>query len=125
KQKKTLEDHCNTEGLELLWEDQRQKKGLKSKPRAYEVPNYRTCPDVMLEKMEVMRYSPKTIEAYKQSFEEFINYYPAKKIDDITEPEIIAYTRYLVQERGVSASAQNQAINAVKFYYEKVKGGAR
>lgn len=125
KQKKALEDHCRTEGLELVWEDQRQRNGLKSKPRAYEIPNYRTCPDAMLEKMEVMRYSQKTIEAYKQSFEEFINYYPAKKIDDITEPEIIAYTRYLVQERGVSASAQNQAINAIKFYYEKVRGGAR
>jgi site-specific recombinase XerD len=48
-----------------------------------------------------------------------------KKIDEITEPEIVAYTRYLVQERGVSASTQNQAINAIKFYYEKVKGGGR
>ena len=125
KQKKALEDYCKTEGLELLWEDERQKKGVKPKPRAYEIPNYRICPDAMLEKLEIMRYSPKTIESYKQSFEELINYYPAKKIDDITEPEIIAYTRYLVQERGVSASAQNQAINAIKFYYEKVKGGAR
>ena len=31
----------------------------------------------------------------------------------------------MVQERGISASSQNQAINAIKFYYEKVKGGAR
>lgn len=125
KQKKLLTDHCQMHGKQLLWEDERQRKGLKPKPRAYEIPNYRTCPDTMLEKLEVMRYSPKTIESYKQSFEEFINYYPAKKIDEITEPEIIAYTRYLVQERGVSASAQNQAINAIKFYYERVKGGVR
>jgi site-specific recombinase XerD len=111
--------------MELLWEDDRVKKGVKPKPHVYEIPNYRTWPDVMLEKMEVMRYSPSTIEVYRQSFEEFINYYNTKKIDDITEPEIIAYTRYLVQERGISASSQNQAINAIKFYYEKVKGGAR
>lgn len=66
-----------------------------------------------------------TIQVYKQSFEEFINYYHTKKIDEITEPEIIAYMRYLVQERGIAASTQNQAVNAIKFYYEKVKGGAR
>ncbi|MCX8491895.1 MAG: site-specific integrase [Cyclobacteriaceae bacterium] len=125
KQKKVLEDFCKTEQMELVWEDDRVKKGVKPKPRAYEIPNYRTCPDIMLEKLEIMRYSASTIEVYKQSFEEFINYYNTKKIDEITEPEIIAYTRYLVQERGISASSQNQAINAIKFYYEKVKGGAR
>lgn len=125
KQRKALEDFCKTEEMELIWEDQRQKKGLKPKPRDYEIPNYRTCPDEMVEKLEIMRYSPRTIEVYKQCFEEFINFYYAKKIDEITEPEIIAYTRYLVQERGISASSQNQAINAIKFYYEKVKGGAR
>ena len=125
KQRKALEDFCKTEGMKLMWEDGRQKQGLKLKPRAYEILNYRTCPDDMVEKLEIMRYSPNTIAVYKQCFEEFINYYNSKKIDDITEPEIIAYTRYLVQERGISASTQNQAINAIKFYYEKVKGGTR
>ncbi|MFM9837018.1 MAG: tyrosine-type recombinase/integrase [Cyclobacteriaceae bacterium] len=66
-----------------------------------------------------------TITAYKQLMEEFINYFPTKDIDVITEPEIVAYIRYLVKDRGISASYQNQAINAIKFYYEKVKGGAR
>ncbi|MFM8833861.1 MAG: tyrosine-type recombinase/integrase [Cytophagales bacterium] len=125
KQKKALQDFCVTSGMTLLWEDQRERAGLKPKPKAYEIPNYRNCPHAMLEKMESMRYAASTVEIYKQNFEEFINYHYAKKIDDITEPEIIAYTRYLVQERGISASAQNQAINAIKFYYEKVKGGAR
>ncbi len=125
KQKKALEDFCKTEDFELIWQGEPRKKVLKPKPQAYEVANYRTCPDAMLEKLQIMRYSANTLLVYKQAFEEFINYYSAKKIDDITEPEIVAYTRYLVQERGISASSQNQAINAIKFYYEKVKGGAR
>jgi site-specific recombinase XerD len=79
----------------------------------------------MLLKLETKRYSPKTIATYKQLFEEFINYYPDKLIDEITEPEIISYVRYLVQLRGISSSYQNQAINSIKFYYEKVKGGKR
>ena len=44
---------------------------------------------------------------------------------EITEKEIISFIRYLVDERQVSASYQNQAINAIKFYYEKVLGGVR
>ncbi len=38
---------------------------------------------------------------------------------------IVAYVRYLVMERKVSSSYQNQAINAIKFYYERVLGGHR
>jgi len=38
---------------------------------------------------------------------------------------ITAFLRYLVLERKVSTSYQNQAINAVKFYYERVLGGHR
>ena len=54
KQHKALEDFCKAEGMELLWEDERQKKRVNPKPRAYEIPNYRTWPDAMLEKLEVM-----------------------------------------------------------------------
>ena len=38
---------------------------------------------------------------------------------------ITAFLRYLVIERKVSISYQNQAINAIKFYYERVLGGQR
>lgn len=55
----------------------------------------------------------------------FINYYPTHYIDKITEPMITAFYQYLVIDRGVSSSYQNQAINAIKFYYEKVLGGQR
>lgn len=125
KQKKALEDFCTMQNMTIVWEETRKQRSLKPRPNAFEMPNYRTCPDEMLQKMETMRYSPKTIATYKQLLEEFINFYSDKKMDDITEPEIVAYMRYLVKERGISASYQNQAINSIKFYYEKVKGGAR
>ena len=38
----------------------------------------------------------------------------------LTKEEIQAYQRYLVEDRKVSTSYQNQAINAIKFYFEKV-----
>ncbi len=125
KQKKALEDFCKTEGKTLLWEEAVKKGTLKPRPRVLEIANYRTCPDEMIQKLETMRYSAHTLVSYKQLFEEFINYYSGKAIDEITEPEIIAYMRYLVKERGISSSYQNQAINSIKFYYEKVKRGER
>jgi site-specific recombinase XerD len=38
---------------------------------------------------------------------------------------IVDYLRYLVIDRKISSSYQNQAINAIKFYYERVLGGER
>jgi site-specific recombinase XerD len=38
---------------------------------------------------------------------------------------IVVFCQYLVIDRKVSASHQNQAINAIKFYYERVLGGQR
>ncbi len=92
---------------------------------AHETVNYRPCPETMLLKMKELRYSERTIKAYKSLFEEFINHYPTEDFDKIGEQKIIAFCRYLVIDRKVSASYQNQAINAIKFYYEKVLGGQR
>src|SRR5258706_6505643 len=49
KQKKALEDFCSTEGMALQWEDEQKKKALKPRPQVFEIPNYRACPDVMLQ----------------------------------------------------------------------------
>ena len=38
---------------------------------------------------------------------------------------IIAFMQYLVIERKISTSYQNQSINSIKFYYERVLGGQR
>ena len=92
---------------------------------AYDIPNYRRCPDEYTQKLTELRYSPQTIKNYQAMFEEFINHYPGRKTDELGEKEVIAFSRFLVTERGVSISTQNTAINAIKFYYEKVLGGKR
>jgi integrase/recombinase XerD len=91
----------------------------------YDIPNYRYCPEDFLMKLRELRYSPKTIKLYGSMFEEFINYYPTLDIKAIDEPSIIKFLRFLVTERKVSTTYQNQSINAIKFYYEKVLGGQR
>ena len=55
----------------------------------------------------------------------FLRYIHPKTCEEIQEEDIRRYMRYLVEERRVSGSAQNIAINAIKFYLEKVKRGGR
>ncbi len=91
----------------------------------YDIPNYRYCPQEYIMKLTEVRYSPKTIKLYSSMFEEFINYYPLQDIKTIDEPAIIKFLRFLVTERKISITYQNQSINAIKYYYEKVLGGQR
>jgi site-specific recombinase XerD len=44
---------------------------------------------------------------------------------DLGEEEIRNYLLYLVDKKKLSKSTQNQAINSIKFYYEKVLGQER
>ena len=112
-------------GLQVIVEEEKKDTEIKPRPKPEQIPNYRTCPDEYLNKLIEMRYSENTLKTYKNAFEEFINYYHRFDIKTIDEKMIISYLRYLVSERKVSISYQNQAINSIKFYYEKVLGGQR
>lgn len=71
------------------------------------------------------RYSPNTIQVYTSFFKEFINYFPSTTLEHLGDEHIRKYQDYLVKVKKVATSTQNQAINAIKFYFEKVKGGER
>lgn len=113
-------------GLNIIYEEEEAKAGSKTtRVSRLGTPNYKSCPDEYTLKLKELRYSENTIKTYKGSFEEFINYYNTYDTKDIDESMITDFLRYLVIERKVSSSYQNQAINAVKFYYERVLGGQR
>ncbi|RKX18349.1 MAG: hypothetical protein DRP35_09420, partial [Candidatus Zixiibacteriota bacterium] len=121
---KMLKQFCS----ENKWKIKFFKKEISLKKKRIDtddVPNYRKCPQEYIDSLRIKRYSENTIRTYSNLFEEFINYYYSKKPFDITEKEIIAYIRYLVIERKISISYQNQAINAIKYYYEKMLGENR
>jgi site-specific recombinase XerD len=120
-----IQEVVKSEGLNFRYEEEKTDTEKVARKTEYDVPNYRPCPENMILKLKELRYSEKTIKAYKSLFEEFINHYPTIEIDKIDEQKIIAFCRYLVIDRKVSASTQNQAINAIKFYYERVLGGQR
>ncbi len=120
-----IRELAEAKGMKITYEE--EPKGDKGVPRVspMDVPNYRRCPDEMVQKLIEMRYSNSTLKTYSNMFEEFINFYFRLDINTIDEKQIIAFLRFLVNERKVSGTYQNQAINAIKFYYEKVLGGQR
>jgi len=120
-----LSSLANEAGMKVILEEEPiGDKGVK-KITEFDVPNYRTCPSEMILKLKELRYSEKTVRVYSGMFEEFINYYYKFDLNKIDESQIISFLQYLVIDRKVSTSYQNQSINAIKFYYEKVLGGQR
>jgi site-specific recombinase XerD len=112
-------------GLKVLYEEEVKEQSIISRVSRFDIPNYKSCPDEYISKLKELRYSENTIKTYRGLFEEFINHYNTIETEDIDESMITDFLRYLVIERKVSSSYQNQAINSVKFYYERVLGGQR
>jgi site-specific recombinase XerD len=116
---------ADAQKLHFIYEEEEIDNVRKARISPFDIPNYRDCPDEYILKLKELRYSGNTIKTYKGLFEEFINYYHKVEINRIDESMITAFLRYLVMERKISTSYQNQSINAVKFYYERVLGGQR
>ena len=68
------------------------------------------------------RYSNNTIDIYCSYFEDFCKYFNKQDIEKIIIGEINSYILTLMKSKNISISQQNQRINAIKFYYEKVLG---
>lgn len=75
---------------------------------------------MMEQKLHLRGYSFNTNKTYLQQFKEFLRFYSHSPVADLSEGEIRNYMIYLVEHRKVSKSFQNQAVNAIKFFYEKV-----
>lgn len=68
------------------------------------------------------RYSDNTIGMYCNYFGDFCKYFIGQDLKEITTAEINNYILNLIELKNISISQQNQRINAIKFYYEKVLG---
>jgi len=89
--------------------------------------DYSYRPGVVLPKeyhdlLRQKRYSENTIKTYTAYFKDFKYFFSESDLNQITINEINAYILYLIDNWKISPSEQNQRINAIKFYYEKVLG---
>ena len=70
------------------------------------------------QRLIIRRYSPSTVSTYLACLKNFFIYFKLQNTDDLSKEELLIYLEHLVK-KGYSKSAQNQHINAIKFYYEK------
>ncbi|UOD34843.1 site-specific integrase [Deferribacteraceae bacterium V6Fe1] len=68
------------------------------------------------------RYSENTIDIYCNYVKDFYNFFKNSNLEDVKTEEINKYILDLIKTKNISISQQNQRINAIKFYYEKVLG---
>ena len=76
------------------------------------------------QKLIIQRYSTNTISTYMACLRSFFQYFKDTEPKELHKTDILNYLESLIQ-KGYSKSSQNQHINAIKFYYEKVLGKKR
>ncbi len=79
------------------------------------------------ERLLLKRYSWMTVKSYKSGFRQFLVYEANRDFapQDLTEDHVKGFMLYQIREHHISESYQNQMINAIKFYFEKVLGRSR
>jgi len=83
-------------------------------------PDQRQALQLVEQKLKLKGYSASTQKTYLEQFSLFMRFFPGSHPADLGEEEIEAYLLYLVDKKKVAKNTQNQAINAIKFFYEKV-----
>lgn len=97
---------------------------LYRKPHRLTTPQHKAL-QLMQQKLKLKAYSANTQKTYLTQFRDFIRFFPDSRPEELNEEEIRHYLLYLIEKRKVGISTQNTAINAIKFYYERVLGQER
>lgn len=64
------------------------------------------------------RYSESTITTYSEALKSFLVFYREKNIVDITNDDVMVYNNEYILKNNLSASYQNQTINAIKLFFK-------
>lgn len=74
------------------------------------------------DKLRIRKYSESTYRTYGVYFKQFLAAHPNIDPKDISEEQIITHVITTVKQHNYATKTQNQIVNAIKFYYEKVLG---
>jgi integron integrase len=85
-----------------------------------EVKPRRMLSEVVHEKLRAGHYSRRTEEAYLGWIRRFIRFHGGRHPRELREPEVVSFLEDLAGRGKVSASTQNQALNALCFLYGHV-----
>lgn len=95
--------------------------GKKDEALFFEVrKQYPEAIERLVTEIRVRQYSIRTEKAYVSWLVRFIVYHNREDPSLLNQNHIVQYLEYLVVRRNVSANTQNQALNALAFFYRKV-----
>ena len=67
------------------------------------------------------RYSPSTIKTYSEALKSFLIFYREKPVAEITNEDVIVYNNDYILKNNLSASYQNQIVNAIKLFFQTIR----
>ena len=67
------------------------------------------------------RYSENTIKTYSEALRKFMLFYREKPISEITNEDVIIYNNNYILKNNLSASYQNQIVNAIKLFFRTIR----
>jgi integrase/recombinase XerD len=67
------------------------------------------------------RYSESTITTYTEALKSFLVFYREKPIAEITNEDVIVYNNEYIIKNNLSASFQNQTVNAIKLFFQTIR----
>lgn len=73
--------------------------------------------------LKLMAYSKNTIRNYSNAFHHLLRILGQRPVNTLNKEHILSYLLWLIEKKGYSATHVHTAVNAIKFYFEKVLGG--
>jgi integrase/recombinase XerD len=67
------------------------------------------------------RYSDRTITTYTEALKTLLTFYNDKALVEINNEDVIRYNNEYILENNLSASYQNQVVNAIKLFFSSIR----
>lgn len=92
-------------------------------PLAYSLPSPEGIAQIEKFKqwMRSKRYSESTIATYSEALKSFLIFFREKPVAEITNEDVIVYNNDYILNNKLSASYQNQTVNAIKLFFMTVR----
>ncbi len=112
--------HTHTTGAAGVAESVFPPEKKENIPEPAKTDRWETAYKSLSDEIKVRHYSPKTLKSYSGWLQKFRNFTEPKSPEELEDSDIKAYMTFLAVERDVSASTQNQAFNALLFFFRNV-----
>lgn len=110
-------------GLWHIPDTEENRLRFKLPPHSQSIPNEEGLESIIKFKQWLLskRYSDSTIKTYSEALKSFLVFYREKPITEITNGDVILYNNEYILKNNLSASFQNQIVNALKLYFQTIR----